>query len=80
MCSPVQIRVRDGAVLAELSITIAPMVLFPIMHRCKGLEFPLVAIPGVGRGGTGEALAEDEARLLYVAMTRATRELVVAGA
>ena len=38
------------------------------------------AIPGVGRGGAGEELTEDEARLLYVAMTRATRELVMVGA
>ena len=55
-------------------------VKFLTMHSCKGLEFPLVAIPGVGRGGAGEVLTEDEARLLYVAMTRATRELVMVGA
>lgn len=55
-------------------------VKFLTMHSSKGLEFPLVAIPGVGRGGIGEELTEDEARLLYVAMTRATRELVMVGA
>lgn len=49
------------------------------MHSCKGLEFPLVAIPGVGNIGTDAALDPDEARLLYVAMTRATNELVVLG-
>lgn len=49
------------------------------MHSCKGLEFPLVAIPGVGRA-VGEGRKDEEARLLYVAMKRATRELVVAGA
>lgn len=46
-------------------------------HSSKGLEFPLVAIPGVGRyTGTDET----EARLLYVAMTRATETLLVTGA
>lgn len=54
-------------------------VLFVTMHSCKGLEFPLVVIPGVDRLQDGEALPAEEARLLYVAMTRATRELVVGG-
>lgn len=47
------------------------------MHSCKGLEFPCVFIPGLGslpREGQREA---DEARLLYVAMTRATQRLVL---
>ncbi|TCJ16513.1 DNA helicase II [Parasulfuritortus cantonensis] len=46
-------------------------------HSSKGLEFPFVAIPGLGRPGSEEADAEAEARLLYVAMTRATEELLV---
>ena len=45
-------------------------------HGSKGLEFPLVAIPGVGREAEGD---EAEARLLYVAMTRATEKLLVTG-
>jgi len=49
------------------------------MHSCKGLEFPLVAIPGIGTPGVDETRKDDDARLLYVAMTRATRELVVLG-
>ncbi len=49
-------------------------VKFLTMHSCKGLEFPLVAIPGAGGMG-----GDEEVRLLYVAMTRATRELVVIG-
>lgn len=47
------------------------------MHSSKGLEFPLVIIPGLGslpKQGKDEA---DEARLLYVAMTRATERLVM---
>ena len=55
-------------------------VKFLTMHSCKGLEFPLVAIPGVGRLGVNEQRKDEEARLLYVAMTRATRELLVVGA
>ncbi|MEY2114488.1 MULTISPECIES: 3'-5' exonuclease [Rhodanobacter] len=47
------------------------------MHSSKGLEFPLVIIPGIGglpKEGQGE---NDEARLLYVAMTRATEHLLL---
>jgi superfamily I DNA/RNA helicase len=53
-------------------------VKFLTMHSCKGLEFPLVAIPGAGQA-VDEGRKDEEARLLYVAMTRATRELVVVG-
>jgi hypothetical protein len=47
------------------------------MHSSKGLEFPLVCIPGVGALAKEDDDIEDEARLLYVAMTRATSELVM---
>lgn len=47
------------------------------MHSSKGLEFPLVCIPGTGAPHKKEDSVEDEARLLYVAMTRATRQLVM---
>jgi hypothetical protein len=47
------------------------------MHSSKGLEFSLVGIPGLGAGLKEEDIVEDEARLLYVAMTRATHELVM---
>ncbi len=47
------------------------------MHSSKGLEFGLVLIPGLGEmPKAGEAEA-DEARLLYVAMTRAIDRLVM---
>lgn len=45
------------------------------MHSSKGLEFPLVCIPAVGAATKHAEPEEDEARLLYVAMTRATHEL-----
>jgi Nuclease-related domain/UvrD-like helicase C-terminal domain/AAA domain len=47
------------------------------MHASKGLEFAFVALPGVGHmpePGENEA---DEARLFYVAATRATQSLVI---
>jgi len=51
------------------------------MHSSKGLEFPLVCIPGIGEKAGAKAGEEedlqDEARLLYVAMTRSTQELVM---
>lgn len=54
-------------------------VLAVTMHSCKGLEFPLVAVAGVEQLAEGEERSTEEAKLLYVAMTRATRELVVSG-
>lgn len=47
------------------------------MHSSKGLEFPLVVIPGVGYLPRGNIEQEAEARLLYVAMTRATEKLLL---
>ncbi len=47
------------------------------MHASKGLEFPVVALSGVGQmpeDGHDEA---DEARLFYVAATRATQRLLI---
>lgn len=47
------------------------------MHSSKGLEFPLVVIPGVGEmpGRHGDVTAD--AKLLYVAMTRSTEKLLL---
>lgn len=49
------------------------------MHASKGLEYPFVAIPGVGLLSSEEAELEQEARLFYIAATRATHQLVVTG-
>ncbi len=49
------------------------------MHSAKGLEFPLVVIPGADKIKSAGELVPQEAKLLYVAMTRATRELVLCG-
>jgi superfamily I DNA/RNA helicase len=47
------------------------------MHSSKGLEFPIVAIPGLGLMPREPDDAREEARLLYVAMTRAMDELLL---
>ncbi len=47
------------------------------MHSSKGLEFPIVAIPGIGFMPHARDDAGEEARLLYVAMTRAMDDLVM---
>jgi superfamily I DNA/RNA helicase len=47
------------------------------MHGCKGLEFRLVAIPGAGMLRLGPGDGDEDARLFYVAMTRATHELLI---
>lgn len=47
------------------------------MHSSKGLEFPVVFIPGIGFMPTQNVPQSEEARLLYVAMTRAIDQLVL---
>ena len=47
------------------------------MHSSKGLEFPVVAIPGLGYMPFGGYDVLDEAKLLYVAMTRAMEMLLM---
>ncbi len=71
----IPVTYQDDITFAEKEDTVK----FLTMHSCKGLEFPLVAIPGAGRA-VDEGRKDEEARLLYVAMTRATRELIVVGA
>lgn len=47
------------------------------MHVSKGLEFPIVAL--IGKSGPHDQdQQENEARLLYVAATRATTQLLIA--
>jgi hypothetical protein len=48
-------------------------------HSSKGLEFPLVVIPGAGLMSSPNEGSDEEARLLYVAMTRATQKLILTG-
>lgn len=47
------------------------------MHAIKGLEFPLVCLFGLGAMPNKERDESEEARVLYVAMTRSTDRLVM---
>ena len=48
------------------------------MHASKGLEFPVVALMGVGQMPAAGEDEREEARLFYVGATRATHRLVIA--
>lgn len=48
------------------------------MHVCKGLELPIVAMMGRNESPTKQEEVQVEARLLYVAATRATQRLLIA--
>ena len=47
------------------------------MHSSKGLEFETVCIPGIGYMPYSYGEPETELRLFYVAMTRATEQLLL---
>lgn len=70
---PHHVRHRSGD-FDPLANTIKVMT----MHASKGLEFPVVAIAGVGQMPQGGEEPADEAKLFYVAATRATQKLIVA--
>lgn len=63
----------------------ADAVVLMTVHSAKGLEFPVVLLPGMEEGlfpgmqtvTAGEAELEEERRLAYVAITRAKRELYI---
>lgn len=48
-----------------------------VQHSSKGLEFPVVAIPGLGYMPHRDHDIHEEAKLLYVAMTRAMDKLLL---
>jgi superfamily I DNA/RNA helicase len=54
-----------------------PSVKLLTLHSAKGLEFPLVFVAGLQVMPMRDETPDDAARLLYVAMTRATHELVL---
>jgi ATP-dependent exoDNAse (exonuclease V) beta subunit len=47
------------------------------MRVSKGLEYPVVVLPGVGNMPAEGEDEADEARVFYVAATRATQRLVI---
>jgi hypothetical protein len=54
-----------------------PSVKLVTLHSAKGLEFACVVVAGLQSMPHPGALLDDELRLLYVGMTRATRELAL---
>lgn len=50
------------------------------MHSAKGLEFPVVYVVGLQVMPLKEEPMEEEVRVLYVAMTRATQRLILSAA
>jgi superfamily I DNA/RNA helicase len=47
------------------------------MHSSKGLEFRCVAVPDLGAMPSAKVPLEDEPRLLYVTLTRATEHVLL---
>jgi superfamily I DNA/RNA helicase len=47
------------------------------MKVSKGLEFPVVALPGVGHMPAAGEDEKEAARVFYVAATRATQKLLI---
>jgi hypothetical protein len=65
----------DVAKVNRNRITVnVPAVRLMTMHTAKGLEFPCVAVAGLGALGRHGTELEDDVRLAYVAITRATHE------
>jgi superfamily I DNA/RNA helicase len=69
---PFEVRARAGSFHPHED-TIKVMT----MHVSKGLEFPVVALMGVGQMPAAGEDERDEARLFYVGATRATHWLVI---
>lgn len=57
-----------------------PGVKLLTLHSAKGLEFPLVVVAALDAMPFKDEAIEEEVRLLYVGMTRATHELVLSAA
>lgn len=69
---PVQLRKRSGDFNPD-----ADAITVMTVRVSKGLEFPVVAMPGVGHMPAPDQDAQEEARLFYVGATRATQRLIV---
>ncbi|SDJ90023.1 UvrD/REP helicase N-terminal domain-containing protein [Lentzea albidocapillata subsp. violacea] len=69
--------VSDGRLPDELTARGRPKIVVSTVHRAKGLEFDRVLISGLTESSVRvrEPDPADEARLLYVAMTRAREDM-----
>lgn len=68
-------RTIDTAIEKEQLFDGEESVKMLTMHSCKGLEYPVVIIAELGRLPLRDRDESEEARLLYVAMTRAKQRL-----
>ncbi|MBW7901114.1 MAG: NERD domain-containing protein [Rhodocyclaceae bacterium] len=69
---------KGGVAVADADATNAKDgVQIMTMHSSKGLEFQCVVIPDLGAMPCARVPEAEEARVLYVAMTRATQELLL---
>jgi superfamily I DNA/RNA helicase len=68
-----------NALHAELRALIASSntIKVMIMKVIKGLEFPVVALPGAGHMPAKGEDEQEASRVFYVAATRATQRLVI---
>jgi superfamily I DNA/RNA helicase len=69
---PLQLRKRAGDFNPG-----ADAITVMTVRVSKGLEFPVVAMPGVGHMPAPDQEEQEEARLFYVGATRATQRLIV---
>lgn len=69
--------IRSGTFPDELLQPSTSRIVLSTIHRSKGLEYPhvMVADPSDGKEAPPEEDVAEEARILYVAMTRARRSL-----
>lgn len=70
---PHQVRHRSGGGFDAGADAVKVMT----MHASKGLEFPVVALPGAGLMPEDGEDPREEAKVFYVAATRATQRLIV---
>ena len=65
-----------GSCVASLTSS-ANTIQIMTMKVSKGLELPVVALPGVGHMPAAGEDEQEAARVFYVAATRATQRLVI---
>ena len=77
-------EIRSLAAQQEARDSYKPAIDLRSIHRAKGREWPVVLVPGCINGtlplssnGDTAPSTEDERRLLYVALTRARRHLLI---
>jgi len=75
----VRVQSQNGANFRNFDWT-APSVKLMTLHSSKGLEFPCVFIAGLDCMPYRDTPPDEELRVLYVGMTRATEQLVLSAA